>query len=338
MAQVSQLAQIRPPQQGLAPHHILAPSSASSRKQVPVNVEVMVGPIGPNGIIGLPRAGAVYVPPHCPNRVPTVPNVEHLDPLSVFSLLQEDKCLLIDLRGEDRAAGLIEGAMHIPAIGTGSFLSRMAELARQWADQSLVIFACQYSAHRAPQCANWYRQQANPQQRVAILAGGFRGWEAMGLPVQPLLGDEEVSPQAAQARANADEVAMQLGTQFVQNATGQAPPAGAVVAATTQAVAAESSPAAVAASAGPAPGLSPPASQAQVIGAPVATGTGPALQGSGQPQPARQTYVPPPCPNRVPTVAGVEHLDPATVFNLLQERRALLVDLRGDDGGVTVTR
>eukprot|EP00971_Amphidinium_carterae_P113351 2245635-Amphidinium_carterae.1 len=30
---------------------------------------------------------------------------------------------------------------------------------RQWADQPLVVFTCQYCAHRAPQCANWYKEK-----------------------------------------------------------------------------------------------------------------------------------------------------------------------------------
>jgi len=57
-------------------------------------------------------------------------------------------------------------------------------LAKLWRHQPLIIFHCQYSAHRAPQCANWYREQAVQSQRVAIMDGGFRGWEATGLPVQ----------------------------------------------------------------------------------------------------------------------------------------------------------
>ena len=81
--------------------------------------------------------------------------------------------------------------MHVPAIGTNSILGRLPELARQWADEPLIIFFCQYSAHRAPQCANWYRNAADAKQRVAILAGGFRGWEAVGLPCKALAEGEK---------------------------------------------------------------------------------------------------------------------------------------------------
>jgi len=157
-----------------------------------------------------PNTGCqIYVPPPCPNRVPTIAGIEHIDPMTVFNLLHEQKCLVIDLRGEDRAAGLIEGALHVPAIDKVPFLTRVPDLVRQWANQKLVVFTCQYSAHRAPQCANWYRQQARPSQNVGILSGGFRGWESVGLPVQSLAS-------AGDGQA-ADQTALQLGSQLVQS-------------------------------------------------------------------------------------------------------------------------
>jgi len=263
-------------------HQQLAPGA--SRKQVPVNVEVVASGSSAAPLL-LPRSIANYVPPHCPNRVPTSANVEHLDPVAVYNLLKDGQCVLVDVRGDDRAAGLMEGAIHIPAIGAGSILGRIPELAQQWADEDLIIFTCQYSAHRAPQCANWYRQQAPPQQRVAILSGGFRGWEAVGLPVQSL-ADGESAQQA-------DELAMRLGTQFVQGLPGQQGQAGRA-------------------------------------GMQVAAG-GEVAQAAVAPQTGRQPYVPPPCPNRVPTIAGVEHIDPMTVCDLLKENRCILVDLRGED-------
>jgi len=166
------------------------------------------------GLITEPNTGRqVYVPPPCPNRVPTIAGIDHIDPITVYSLLHDKKCLVIDLRGEDRAAGLIEGAIHVPAIDKVPFLTRVPDLVRQWADEKLVIFTCQYSAHRAPQCANWYRQQANPAQQVGILSGGFRGWESVNLPVQCLASVTEAQV--------ADEKALQLGSQFVSSAAAQ---------------------------------------------------------------------------------------------------------------------
>jgi len=159
-----------------------------------------------------------YIPPHLPNTVPTIENVENIDPQKVHDLLQAKGCLLIDLRGEDRAAGLIDGAVHEPAIDAVPFPTKVPNLVQRWADQSLVVFTCQYSAHRAPQCANWYRQKANPRQRVAILSGGFRGWEALGLPVQSL-----AAPDAAHA---ADEAAKLLGSQFAGGCVTRVPGGG----------------------------------------------------------------------------------------------------------------
>ena len=46
-----------------------------------------------------------------------------------------------------------------------------------------MAFFCQYSAHRAPTVANYYRNAAPPQQKVLVMDGGFRGWEAMELPI-----------------------------------------------------------------------------------------------------------------------------------------------------------
>mmetsp|Transcript_9295 Transcript_9295/g.16756 ORF Transcript_9295/g.16756 Transcript_9295/m.16756 type:complete len:645 (+) Transcript_9295:118-2052(+) len=149
-----------------------------------------------------------YEPPYCPNRVPTVDGVEHLEPKVVHNLLKSKSCLLIDLRSEDRSAGLIDGSINVPAIAKVPFYSRIDELVREWADQRLVVFTCQYSAHRAPQCANWYRAKAAPSQGVAILSGGFRGWEAEGLPVS--------SAAVGSAAQAADKLALSLGTHFTQ--------------------------------------------------------------------------------------------------------------------------
>eukprot|EP00747_Dinoflagellata_sp_TGD_P209151 gnl/TRDRNA2_/TRDRNA2_82570_c0_seq1.p1 gnl/TRDRNA2_/TRDRNA2_82570_c0~~gnl/TRDRNA2_/TRDRNA2_82570_c0_seq1.p1 ORF type:complete len:486 (-),score=82.83 gnl/TRDRNA2_/TRDRNA2_82570_c0_seq1:272-1729(-) len=152
-----------------------------------------------------------YVQPHLPNTVPTIDGVEHIDPEAILELLRQrpSHMVLVDLRGEDRAAGLIEGAVHVPAIDKVPFVSKVPDLVRQWADHPLVVFTCQYSAHRAPQCANWYREKADPRQRVGILSGGFRGWEARGLPVTSAATGEEQSKAA-------DAFAMQQGVHFVQ--------------------------------------------------------------------------------------------------------------------------
>jgi len=103
--------------------------------------------------------------------------------------MQDGKCLLVDVRGEDRCTGIIEGAVDEPALDAIPFPVKVPGLVKRWADQLFIIFLCQHSAHRAPQCANWYRIHAPMRQRVGILSGGFRAWELIGLPVQPCASD-----------------------------------------------------------------------------------------------------------------------------------------------------
>merc|ERR1712190_565333 len=129
-------------------------------------------------------------------------------------MLQNQTCLLVDLRGDDRKSGLIEGAVHEPAIDTVPFPSKVKDLTKRWTSCSLVVFTCQYSAHRAPQCANWYRAGTDAKQRVGVLVGGFRGWEAQGFPVS-----NGGATTAAEVQA-ADNLARQLGAQFAQKYVG----------------------------------------------------------------------------------------------------------------------
>merc|ERR1719491_974850 len=142
-----------------------------------------------------------------PHTVPLAAGVDRLDPVIVQQLVRSGQCILVDVRGEDRSAGTIEGSVHVPAIDAVPFASKIPDLVRQWANQPLVIFHCQYSAHRAPQCANWYREQAPEHQRVAILDGGFRGWESLGLPVQQ-------GKQGLGCQQNSNMYAVHQGMQF----------------------------------------------------------------------------------------------------------------------------
>lgn len=227
------LRQLGPPPYPSGTDPLPSPSTMGHigiRKQVPVTVEVVSSSGAPPSQQNLELSPAQtpiklspaqtpikafptrsYVPPHVPNRVPTIPGVEHLEPITVYNLLREGgNCILVDLRSDDRAAGLIEGALHIPAVGNGCFPARLPELTKEWANQELVILTCQYSAHRAPQCANWYRQQTHAGQRVAILSGGFRGWEGNGFPVQAY--SDEKKPMNT-----VDDLALQLGKQFLES-------------------------------------------------------------------------------------------------------------------------
>jgi len=124
-----------------------------------------------------------YVPPELPNTVQCVEGVDKLDPFVVHELLENGSCTLVDVRGDDRSAGIVEGALHFPAVGEVPFAEKVPELIEKCRNQPLVVFMCQYSCHRAPWCANEYRARTDPNQKVAISLGGFRGWEGNQLPV-----------------------------------------------------------------------------------------------------------------------------------------------------------
>jgi len=137
--------------------------------------------------------GKTYVPPVLPQTVPLIDGIERMEPHEAYRWLRRcgggRGCVLIDNRDKDRASGIIDPSLHVAALDmTGSFWSKLPALIQQLADQELVIFTCQYSAHRGPTCANAYREKANRRQRVALLEGGFRAWEGNGLPVQGLNG------------------------------------------------------------------------------------------------------------------------------------------------------
>jgi len=159
-------------------------------------------------VLSAQAPGEKYVPPELPGKVQPLPGVEELSPQAVHEmLLQRGAGILVDVRGDDRASGLIEGSIHEPAVDTVPFVCKVPELAKRWASAPLVVFTCQFSQHRAPTCANDYREAADRQQRVAILHGGFRHWEAVGLPVK------EFTKAASVA---ADDFALAQGLSFVQ--------------------------------------------------------------------------------------------------------------------------
>lgn len=254
-----------------------------------------------------------YRAPVLPNTVPTNGGVEHLDPETVSKLLAEKRCVLVDLRGDDRAAGIIPGAVHEPAIDRVPFTSKVPGLVQRWANETLVVFTCQYSAHRAPQCANWYREQADSKQRVAILAGGFRGWEARKLPVSSLASDDQA--------AIADDFAIRQGVHFVQQ---HAPQVYRRAQAFTQHLQ-NSHP-------------TQETGRLETTYGRMETTYGykadPVHDAGASPAhtlPNKPSYVPQSLPTTVPAIAGVEHLDPQIVLEFMKKGSCVLVDLRGDD-------
>lgn len=154
-----------------------------------------------------------YVEPDIHNKVPLIAGIERIEPEVVHQMLQSNSCVLVDLRGDDRAIGLIPGAIHCQAIDAIPFMQKIPGLLQRFQNQPLVVFTCQYSAHRAPQCANWYRESNDPRQRVAIMSGGFRAWEGIGLPV------ESAGPGSGDKYA-ADAYALLQGVQFAHKPLG----------------------------------------------------------------------------------------------------------------------
>ena len=78
---------------------------------------------------------------------------------------------------------------------------------RTWRRGVPNLKANRYSAHRAPTVANHYRKTCQPTQRVVVIEGGFRGWEAQKLPVQ------NQSPQLPQAAY--DNIALKMGSELL---------------------------------------------------------------------------------------------------------------------------
>lgn len=95
--------------------------------------------------------------------------------------------VLVDVRGpKDYASGHVTGALNIPAVPRGAFLSRVFE----WlSPDELIILYCQ-----SPRC-NYSRDLAEvllnngfSAERLRIFEGGWR--ELQGAPGIPVIGEE----------------------------------------------------------------------------------------------------------------------------------------------------
>mmetsp|Transcript_123887 Transcript_123887/g.246567 ORF Transcript_123887/g.246567 Transcript_123887/m.246567 type:complete len:407 (+) Transcript_123887:72-1292(+) len=158
-------------------------AKSAETQEEDVDSELEAHKLRVNRCVGPSDSAGKYVPPELPNTVQCVEGVDRLDPFLVHELLENRACALVDVRGDDRSAGSVEGALHFPAVGEVPFPEKVPELIQMCRNQPLVVFMCQYSCHRAPWCANEYRAQTDPTQKVAVSIGGFRGWEANQLPV-----------------------------------------------------------------------------------------------------------------------------------------------------------
>lgn len=139
-------------------------------------------------------------------RVPTVSGVETMKPSEFKRMWDQNhqSMVVVDLRGEDRASGKIAGSLPIPAL---DFLKDLQQWCAKFEGKPMVCFFCQYSLHRAPTVANHFRKNCQPTQRVLVMDGGFRGWEAQKLPV------ENQSPELSQAAY--DNLALKMGRDLL---------------------------------------------------------------------------------------------------------------------------
>eukprot|EP00435_Cladocopium_sp_Y103_P002162 s5945_g1.t1 len=96
----------------------------------------------------------------------------------------QQNIIVVDLRGQDRASGTISGTVPIPAM---DFLKEIQKYVEEFRDTPIMAFFCQYSAHRAPSVANFYRKSCPSKQRVLVLEG-------LGL-VALRLGPEEMAAE-----------------------------------------------------------------------------------------------------------------------------------------------
>ncbi|CAL1128704.1 unnamed protein product [Cladocopium goreaui] len=142
-------------------------------------------------------------------QVPKDAGVEGMHPIdfkafweqSLFKFLSTCSVLPVGVMGFKRT-------VHVPAM---DLLKEIQKFVEMFLDQPIVAFMCQYSAHRAPTVANFYRKSCPSKQRVIILEGGFRGWEAHDLPIQQI--ETKLSQKAA------DQLALKIGKE-VSKLTG----------------------------------------------------------------------------------------------------------------------
>merc|ERR1712224_724240 len=66
-----------------------------------------------------------------PNAVALEPGVERLDPTVVYELLKSGGCVLVDVRGDDRSSGTIEGAVNVKAIDDIPFINKVPDLVQK---------------------------------------------------------------------------------------------------------------------------------------------------------------------------------------------------------------
>ena len=138
--------------------------------------------------------------------MPTAP--PHLllwDPATLAAHLDAGDVVVLDVRrGEPYANGHVPGARHFSVYGINTYDSDPAPLAsftRMWAFQIAgagirredVVVVCSETTDESAARAFWFLEYLG-HERVAVLDGGIRAWEAAGQPLA-----HEATPPAASA-------------------------------------------------------------------------------------------------------------------------------------------
>ena len=129
------------------------------------------------------------------------------DPAALAARLDDDGLIVLDVRrGERYANGHISGARHFSVYGINTYDSDPAPLAsftRMWAFQIAgagirredVVVVCSDTTDESAARAFWFLEYLG-HERVAVLDGGVRAWEAAGQP----LTHEAAAPKASAYR------------------------------------------------------------------------------------------------------------------------------------------
>ena len=143
--------------------------------------------------------------------MPTAP--PHLllwDPATLAAHLDAGDVVVLDVRrGESYANGHVPGARHFSVYGINTYDSDPAPLAsftRMWAFQIAgagirredVVVVCSETTDESAARAFWFLEYLG-HERVAVLDGGVRAWEAAGQP----LTHEATPPKASAYRYEA---------------------------------------------------------------------------------------------------------------------------------------
>lgn len=103
---------------------------------------------------------------------------------------------VVDLRSSDYAGGHIRGSMNLFPI---DFTENIDSVVARLQHKRTVVFHCQHSLHRGPQCAYAYQKriaELGRMQQVLVLRGGWNRWKEL-YGADPALCEDLLVPMSA---------------------------------------------------------------------------------------------------------------------------------------------